>query len=134
MVIEPPEVGTILDIEGAITVGGRLIVDVEVIDTTWGEELIVVDGVAVTRGVVVTDGVVMVVSGVVMVVNGVVVVVDGVVAANVVVVVGRVGCVSETETVEVIKLDDAIEGDEEMEVVVTVGPELEAAAVAFKSA
>jgi hypothetical protein len=37
-----PGAGVVLGNGGAITVGGRLIVDVEVVDTTVGGELVVV--------------------------------------------------------------------------------------------
>lgn len=70
-VTELPEVGAKLVDGGAITVGGRLIVDVEVVDTTVGEESVVGvvggDGVVVVDGILVVDGVVVV--GVVLVVD-----------------------------------------------------------------
>jgi hypothetical protein len=44
-IIEPEVMVGVLDIGGPITVGGRLIVDVEVIDTTFGEALVIVDNV-----------------------------------------------------------------------------------------
>jgi len=127
LIAELPGAGAMFG--GGITVSGRLIVDVEVVDTTMWEGLVVVDGVVVANGVVVVaDGVVVVADGVVVVVDGVVVVVDGAV------VVDRVVCCGEKALVEVVEVDGAVECDGEVEIVVAVVLEWEVVAAEFKSA
>jgi hypothetical protein len=95
LITEPPEVVTVLGNIGGSTVGGRLIVDVEVVDTTVGGEWIVVDGVVLT---------------------------DGVVMADVVDVIGRVVVVDRVVILaDVVEVDGGVEYDEEVVVVIVVG-------------
>jgi hypothetical protein len=125
---ELPEVGAILCDDGVITVGERLIVDVEVVNTMFGEESIEVDVVVEAKGVVVAEGVIAAEG---------VVVEEGVVMIDRVVVVDGVICCTEAVLVEVVKVDNADECDGEVEVVVVVGiPRLglEELAIEFKLA
>jgi hypothetical protein len=126
-----PGAGVVLGNGGAITVGGRLIVDVEVVDTTVREGLVVVYRVEMTGGGIVVDWMDVVNEGVVI---GWMDVVGKVVVA------GGVVCVPERITVEVNKVvvvDDSTERDGEAEavtVVEVVGFEREELVTEFKLA